>query len=96
MSDLAAWTMRYQIAPYTVAAHQCDDVPYGDADGKVQADDVVVAATTGYAAPQGIAVYGAVAKYGAELYGKIVLCNNTGADITIPFPFTPTLYGVRP
>jgi len=83
------------VAPFTVGANSCYWIDYNTVPGG-QIGDAAVVGTPTYLAPEGIFLNASVYSDGSGGVGTgVEICNRTGAPITVPFPFTPRVYGLR-
>jgi hypothetical protein len=94
LSDLAVWSQGYQVAPTTVAAHSCTTQPYGSPSG-IAVGDIPVVAASSYLPPYGIYLDASLYSAGGAPAVNLFICNATGSSITIPYRFTPNIYGLR-
>lgn len=95
LRDLAVWDQAYQVAPFTVAANSCHWLDYGTRPTAQIGDIALVGAPT-YLAPEGIFMNASLYSDGSGgVAAGIDVCNRTGSSITVPYPFTPRIYGLR-
>ena len=95
LSDLTVWEQRYQVGPHDVGANACTRISY-PALAAIQTGDIALVSDPEYKAPAGISLTATVVASGDQHRVEISVCNRTSAAITIPFPFTPRVYGIRP
>lgn len=93
LSDLAVWSQGYQIAPFTVGANSCYDQSYGSPAGMSVSDYPLVRAET-YTAVAGITLDAGIVT-GSPATVHVYVCNRTSSSITVPYPYTPVVYGIR-
>jgi hypothetical protein len=95
LRDLAVWQQGYQVAPTTVAANSCSVISYGSPAG-IQLGDVALVTPASYPTTRpGIVYEAGVVWNGSAAVAQLHTCNHTGSSITIDYPSTPTIIGLR-